>query len=108
MLRTPAKYSAMALALFKVSLLQQDLGKGIVRDIYAFVHPTVPAQVANAIFLMPRDQRDSNPVIQAMLQGMCWCEKDRQADLASRNAYIASQGKVSPRASCTSSARLLP
>ncbi len=48
--------------------------------------------------MMPRDQRDCNPVIQAMLQGMCWCEKDRQAALASRNAYIASQGKVSPHA----------
>lgn len=51
-------------------------------------------QVANAIFMMPRDQRDSNPVIQALLQGMSWCEKDRQADIASRNAYIASQGRV--------------
>ena len=62
----------------------------------------VPIQVANAIFMMPRDQRDSNPVVQAMLQGMCWCEKDRPADLASRNAYLRSQGKVRADAPQTS------
>jgi len=53
-------------------------------------------QVANAVFMMPRAEGDSHPVIQAMLQGFSWSEKHRQADLASRNAYIASQGKVPP------------
>ncbi len=77
------------------NLLEGPVGE---RYFPAFVHFAIPVQVANAIFLMPRDQRDSNPVIQAMLQGMCWCEKDRQAALASRNAYITSQGKVSPQA----------
>ena len=51
-------------------------------------------QVANAVFMMPRDTHDNNPVIQAMLQGLSWCERHRQADLASRNAYLTSQGKV--------------
>jgi len=51
-------------------------------------------QVANAIFMMPRDTHDTNPVIQAMLQGLSWCERHREADLASRNAYLTSQGKV--------------
>ena len=59
--------------------------------------------MANAIFLMPRNQRDSNPVIQALLQGMSWCEKDREADIASRNAYITSQGKVSALATAPAS-----
>ena len=53
-------------------------------------------QVANAIFMMPRDVHDSNPVVQAMLQGLSWCEKHRSADLASRNAYLSSHGKVQP------------
>ena len=53
-------------------------------------------QVANAIFMMPRDRHDSNPVVQAMLQGLSWCEKHRSADLASRNAYLTSHGKVQP------------
>ena len=52
-------------------------------------------QVANAIFVMPRAEGDANPVIQAMLQGLSWCEKHCQADLASRNAYIKAQGKAS-------------
>lgn len=52
-------------------------------------------QVANAIFVMPRAEGDTNPVIQAMLQGLSWCEKHSQADLASRNAYIKAQGKAS-------------
>ncbi len=51
-------------------------------------------QVANAVFMMPRAEGDCHAVIQAMLQGMSWSEKHRQADLASRNAYIASQGRV--------------
>ncbi|CAL5227823.1 g10851 [Coccomyxa viridis] len=29
-----------------------------------------------------------------MLQGMSWCEKHRPADLASRNAYLSSEGKA--------------
>ena len=57
-------------------------------------------QVANAIFMMPRDTHDVNPVVQAMLQGLSWCEKHRSPDLASRNAFLSSQDKVTLRSYC--------
>lgn len=68
------------------------------------MHPAVDVlllQVANAIFMMPQGTHDSNPVVQAMLQGLSWCEKHRPPDLASRNAYLSSQEKVSLSSLCT-------